>query len=249
MVLLITQARMTSSRLPGKILKRIDKESLLGIQLGRLKKSKLVNNIVVATTDLPSDNITVNEVENLGVSVFRGSEFNVLDRYYQAAKKIKPNYLVRVTADCPLIDSDLIDKVIDFTICNNFDYCSNTLLPTYPDGQDVEVFKFEVLENAWVNAKLASELEHVTPYIWKNSSFKGGDLFCSENFSEGLDFSNIRMTVDEPEDFEVIKILVENLGTNRSWLEYCNFIIDNNLLEINKKIFRNDGYYKSLLND
>jgi spore coat polysaccharide biosynthesis protein SpsF len=250
-VVAITQARMTSNRLPGKILMEVEGKSLLEIHLRRVSKCAKLNDIVLATTNLETDNVTEQLGKNLGYKVFRGSESDVLDRFYKTVISLanKPDYVVRLTADCPLIDSELVDKIIEYTITKDLDYCSNCLEPKYPDGQDVEVFKFEALYKAWENAQLLSEREHVTPYIWKNSTFKGGNLFCSENFSESFDYSDFRITVDEPKDFELIKVLVENLGTEKSWREYTNFIIDNNLSEINKDFTRNEGLLKSLNND
>jgi spore coat polysaccharide biosynthesis protein SpsF len=247
----IVQARMTSSRLPGKILKEIQGQSLLEINLNRIKQSKKIERLILATTDLPTDDQTQMLGQSIGISVYRGSENDVLDRFYQAIIQNlneKPQYIVRLTADCPLIDSTLIDKIIEKTINSDLDYCSNTLNPMYPDGQDVEVFKFTCLEKAWKEAKLQSEREHVTPYIWKNSTAKGGNIFVSDNFSDTVeDFSNIRMTVDEPSDFEVIKQIIVNLGTNRNWLDYAIYLKNNEVVRsLNEDIKRNQGYEKSI---
>jgi spore coat polysaccharide biosynthesis protein SpsF len=250
-VIAITQARMTSSRLPGKILMELGNKSLLEIHLERLSNAQKIDKIILATTNLKSDDVTEEVGKKLGFTVFRGDEHNVLDRFYQALVSVDiiPDYVVRITADCPLIDSKLIDSVIKYTIDNDLDYCSNSLEPQYPDGQDVEVFKFICLEKAWKNATLLSEREHVTPYIRNNSTFNSGDLFKSDNFSEGFNYGHLRMTVDQYADFEVIKELVGILGTDKSWLEYSNCIINNQLSEINKKFTRNEGLLKSLKND
>jgi spore coat polysaccharide biosynthesis protein SpsF (cytidylyltransferase family) len=148
-----------------------------------------------------------------------------------------------------LIDPVLVDNVIDFVHSNNKDYGANILIENFPDGQDVEVFKFSALEAAWRNAKLISEREHVSPYIRNNSDFKGGDLFSAINYPCDFDFSKIRMTVDESNDFELIRILINDLGTDKTWLEYTNYIIQNNLTEINDSNIRNEGLLKSLKND
>ena len=169
---LITQARSGSTRLPGKILKKINDESLLEIHLKRLNKCNNVSNIIVATTDKPEDKVIYDYAIDWGFNSFRGSESDVLDRFYQAVRKEKPDWIVRVTSDCPLIDPILVDKLINFAHDNNTDYCSNTLVENYPDGQDIEVFKFSALEAAWKNANLSSDREHVTPYIRNNSDFK-----------------------------------------------------------------------------
>ncbi len=240
-VLLITQARLGSTRLPGKVLKKIGGRSLLQIHLERLYKAKQVDKIVIATTNKEEDKAINDIAKELGFAVYRGSENDVLDRYYQAAKELSPLWIVRVTADCPLIDPELVDVVIEYAKENDADYCSNNLDERFPDGQDVEVFKFKCLERAWREASMNSEREHVTPYIRKN--------FNCLNYPLVENFSNVRMTVDEPADFELIKKLVEGLGTDKSWREYVNYIIFNQLGELNSSIKRNEGYIKSLRKD
>jgi spore coat polysaccharide biosynthesis protein SpsF (cytidylyltransferase family) len=247
--ILITQARSGSTRLPGKILKKINDESLLEIHLKRLNKCNNVSNIIVATTDKPEDKVIYDYAIDWGFNSFRGSESDVLDRFYQAVKKEKSDWIVRVTSDCPLIDPILVDKLINFAHDNNTDYCSNTLVENYPDGQDIEVFKFSALEAAWKNANLSSDREHVTPYIRNNSDFKGASLFTALNYPCVSNYSKIRMTVDETKDFNLIKILIKDLGTDKTWLEYTNHIIKNDLNKINNSIIRNEGLLKSLKND
>ena len=246
---LITQARIGSTRLPGKVLLEANRIPLLKIHLDRLKKSKNIDIIIVATTDNAEDNIIEKLAIEWGYEVFRGSENDVLDRFYQAVKNIKPLWVVRVTSDCPLIDPNLVDDVIEVTKSANKDYGSNVIDETFPDGQDVEVIKFTALETAWKNAKKDSEREHVTPYIRNNSNLKGKNIFSSISFNNNIDFSKIRMTVDEPNDFELINKIITELGFNKSWLEYTEYIINNNLVEINGNIIRNEGYLKSLKND
>lgn len=247
--ILITQARTGSTRLPGKVLKQINGKSLLKIHLDRLKKCKWVSEIIVATTTNNEDQIIFDKAIEWGFSAFKGSESDVLDRFYQAVKDKKADWIVRVTSDCPLIDPVLVDNVIDFVQENNKDYGSNTLIENFPDGQDIEVFKFSALEKAWKNAKILSEREHVTPYIRNNSDVKGGNLFSAINFPCDFDFSKIRMTVDESKDFELISILLNELGTTKTWLEYTDYILNNNLTKINDSIIRNEGLLKSLKND
>jgi spore coat polysaccharide biosynthesis protein SpsF len=247
--ILITQARSGSTRLPGKILKKINDESLLEIHLKRLNKCKNVSKIIVATTDKREDKVIYDCAIELGFDSFRGSESDVLDRFYQAVRKEKPDWIVRVTSDCPLIDSELVDSVIRFAKKNNVDYTSNILIENYPDGQDIEVFKYSALETAWKNAKLCSEREHVTPYIRNNSDFNEGSLFSAINFPSPYDYSKIRMTVDETKDLELITNLINDLGTDKSWLEYTNHIIKNDLNKINDSIIRNEGLLKSIKND
>ncbi|WP_206531506.1 cytidylyltransferase domain-containing protein [Flavobacterium sp. Sr18] len=247
--IVITQARVGSTRLPGKVLKEINGKSLLQIHLERLRKCTTVSEIIVATTSEPADQVLFDKAIEWGFSASKGSESDVLDRFYQSVKDKNPDWIVRVTSDCPLIDPILVDQVITFVQENNCDYVSNGLIENFPDGQDIEVFKFTALEQAWKNATLLSEREHVTPYIRNNSDFNGGDLFTAINFPCEWDFSKIRMTVDEVRDFELIEILVHELGTDITWLEYVNYIIENNLTKVNDKIIRNEGLLKSLKND
>ena len=247
--ILITQARSASTRLPGKIFKKINDESLLEIHLKRLNKCNNVSKIIVATTNKPEDKVIYDYAIDLGFNSFRGSESDVLDRFYQAVKDEKPDWIVRVTSDCPLIDPVLVDKLIKFTHSSNKDYCSNVLIENYPDGQDIEVFKFSALESAWKNANLSSDREHVSPYIRNNSDFKGASLFTALNYPCDSNYSMIRMTVDESRDFDLIKVLINDLGTDKTWLEYTNHIIENDLNKINNSIIRNEGFLKSINND
>lgn len=247
--LLISQARTGSTRLPNKVLLKINGDELLKIHVDRVKDCKLVDKIMVATTVAPEDNVIISLCNQWDVSTSRGSVDDVLDRFYQAAKNINPKWVVRITSDCPLLDPALVDAVIALAQVNDVDYCSNILVENFPDGQDVEVFKFEALKKAWTEAKLKSEREHVTPFIRTNSSHNGGNLFSSINFPCAYDFSKIRMTVDELVDFELINKVVTNLGVKQNWLTYTNYIIENQLTSINADIIRNEGMLKSLKND
>ena len=247
--ILITQARTGSTRLPGKVLKQINGKSLLEIHLERLKKCSKISEIIVATTVNDEDAIIYDKALEWGFSSFTGSETDVLDRFYQSVKDKNPDWIVRVTSDCPLIDPELVDEIVTFVQENNCDYGSNGLIENYPDGQDVEVFKFSALKIAWKNALLKSEREHVTPYIRNNSDFNNGNLFKAMNFPSDSDFSKIRMTVDEQRDFDLMEILIHQLGTDKTWLTYTNFIIENDLSKVNGEIIRNEGLIKSLKND
>lgn len=251
--LAIIQARMTSTRLPGKILMEINGCSLLEINLRRVAKAQRIDKLVVATTTHPADDKTAEAVKKLGFEVFRGDENDVLDRFYQAVRQQpeQPEYVVRLTADCPLIDAAMIDAIVRRTVENQLDCCSNILDPHYPDGQDVEVFKTSALNKAWQEAKLPSEREHVTPFIWKNSTFKGGNLFISENYNEvDKNYGHLRMTVDELSDYKLILTLIEKLGIDLTWREYADYIEQNGeIREINKNQTRNEGLTKSLQAD
>lgn len=247
--LLVTQARTGSSRLPGKVLKEVNGKSLLQIHLNRLKNCTKVSEIIVATTVNDEDEIIYNKAIEWGYKASRGSELNVLDRFYVAVKNQKADWIVRVTSDCPLLDAQLVDEIITYAQNHDYDYVSNGLIEHFPDGQDVEVFKFSALETAWKNAKLSSEFEHVTPYIINNSDVRGGKIFSGKNYDCEKDYSHIRMTVDEPRDFDLMEYLIQKLGTEKTWLEYTNYMIENDLTKMNDQIIRNEGLLKSLKKD
>ncbi|MFH1662267.1 MAG: Gfo/Idh/MocA family oxidoreductase [Candidatus Falkowbacteria bacterium] len=243
--LCIIQARMGAARLPGKVLKKVDNMTLLEYEINRVKKSKKISKIVVATSNKPNDDAIEKECNRLGIDCFRGSEDDVLGRYYECSKKY-PEYenIIRITGDCPLIDPEIIDKVINVFKQNNLDYASNTLKETFPDGMDIEIFKKSVLEEANINANLLSQREHVTQYIIKNNKFKKGNLSSRNNLG------HFRLTVDEPKDFEVIKFLIENCELDASYLDYIATLTKNPEAMIkNMNIVRNEGLIKSLKED
>ena len=250
-VAIITQARIGSTRFPEKVLRKVNSQSILELHLSRLKGSRYNHQIVVATTNEDQVDKIISIANSMNVWVYQGSTSDVLDRFYQAASslELKPEYVVRVTSDCPLIDPSLIDEVIEMTVSKDLDYGANVLNQEFPDGQDIEVFKFSALEKAWKEAKLNSDREHVTPYIRKNSTYFNETKFKSANYKAPHNFSDIRMTVDEPADLETIQTLVSNLGANESWKTYSKYILENSSQFSNQNIQRNEGYIKSLLND
>lgn len=249
-IIAITQARIGSSRLPAKVLKEIDGKSLLQIHIERASKARLIDKLIVATTIEP-DAIAICELCNkLSVAYYQGSTNDVLDRFYQVCLIEKPDYIVRITSDCPLIDPVVIDAVIEPCIKGGCDYASNTIYPTFPDGIDVEVFSFTALQKAWHQAKLPSEREHVTPFIWKNAQHHNGQMFKSFSLAMQQNFSHYRLTVDDPQDFELIKELVENKGSSLPWMNYVEYMKQHPwLFEINGATKRNEGYSKSIQTD
>ncbi|WP_297517628.1 GNAT family N-acetyltransferase [uncultured Clostridium sp.] len=199
-VVCIIQARVGSTRLPNKIMKCIKGKTVLEHVIDRVSKAKSINRIVIATTNKNHDDVISNLLSEKGVDYYRGSEENVLERYYLAARKFNADIIIRVTSDCPLIDYRVIDKMVEIYKENEFDYYSNTIKRSFPRGLDVEVFSFKALKVAYKKANLSFEKEHVTPYIWKRKNmFKIGDYLSDS------DNSNIRITLDTIEDFEVIK--------------------------------------------
>ena len=244
----IIQARISSTRLPGKVLKIIERKTVLEHVINRVRAAKNIDDMVVATTVKKEDLEIVKLCASLGISVFCGSEDDVLDRYYQTARLFKAGHIVRITSDCPLIDPQIIDEVIELYFQKKADYASNTMPETFPDGLDTEVFSYKTLKKAWKNAKLSSEREHVTPYIRKYPNiFKIVNLKCEYNLNDK------RWTLDEPEDFKFIKIIYKNLYHKNALFgmkAILNFLKKYpKIEEINKNIIRNEGYLKSLKED
>ncbi len=226
-VIIITQARIGSTRLPGKVLKKINNKTLLEIHLLRASKARNVSKIIVATTTEPGSEQIVQIAESLGHGFFCGPVEDVLARFYMAALPEKPDYIVRITSDCPLIDPSLIDEVVNAAIDNDVDYASNINILTFPDGVDTEVIRFSALEKAFNEAKENADREHVTPYIRRNSTSQNGNLFRSISIESPVDYSDIRITVDTKQDFEFITHLVSELGFEKPWQEYVTYILNN----------------------
>ena len=211
---------MGSTRLPGKVMMPVKGKPLLYYLINQVKHCTKLSKIVIATTTLQEDDDISDYVKSLGLDVYRGSSTDVLDRYYNCAKKYEADTIVRISGDSPLIDHNIIDKCIIEFEKNNFDYLSNTVTKRndkweetyngYPLGFAVEVFSFDALNIAWNNAKEPSDREHVTEYIWKNPKiFKIGSIKNKE------DLSHIRLVVDYQKDFEKIKDIIENFEENQ----------------------------------
>ena len=242
----IIQARMGSSRLPGKALMKSDSgKPLLYYVTNQLRYCSKVKNLVIATTTNQEDDEIEKFANNNSINVFRGKEKDVLDRYFQCAKKYSFSTIVRITADCPLIDPQIVDKVIEQFFSENYDFATNTLTSTFPIGTDVEVFSFSALNKAWENAQLPSEREHVTPYFHNKENFK------IINVENDKNISNLRLTVDRIEDFELIKQILNNISINPIHLEDVLELFSRKpeLIEINKHINHNEGFNKSLEED
>ena len=251
-ILAITQARYGSTRLPAKILKEVNGMTLLEIHLRRILQAKTISKLKIATTDEEGAKYIVEVADKVGVEYYKGSVDDVLERFYGAAAPEKPDYVIRLTSDCPLIDPSVIDELVSYAITHDYDYV-RTDASSFPDGLDTEVMQFSALEKAYTEAQLKSEREHVTPYIWKNGTAEGGTIFKSYKYPNPLgDFNanDYRITIDEPEDFEVIKALIENLGIERKWKEYIDYLLAHKeLYSINRRFTYNEGYAKSLQND
>lgn len=203
---IIVQARMTSTRLPGKVLKPIGGRPMLSYQLERLRRVRFANRIIVATTTNSTDDPIVALCEDDAVDCIRGPELDVLARYFEATSRFGATTVVRLTSDCPLIDPDLVDNAIHAFSSGGFDYLSNMLEPTWPYGMAVEVFSAATLAEAYSEAREDAEREHVTPFIyWRPSRYRLKSLTMSPNLSHH------RWTVDTPEDFELVRRILEAL--------------------------------------
>jgi spore coat polysaccharide biosynthesis protein SpsF len=209
-IVAIVQARFGSTRLPGKILKEIYHKPMLGHVVNRLSHSKLIEKIIVATTNLTEDDQVQEFCEANNFSFYRGSSEDVLSRYFETAKTFGAKIIIRITSDCPVIDYSIVDRMLEEFISANrlskLDYLSNTLTRTFPRGLDTEIFSFNTLTKAHQEATRKYEREHVTPYIYNNL-----DLFAIKNFSNEKDYSFHRWTVDTQEDFNLVERIYKSL--------------------------------------
>lgn len=253
MNLAILQARMSSTRLPNKVLKKVNEKELLAYECERLLKAKKIDELIIATSIDASDDAIEAFVIQRGIKCFRGSLNDVLARYYECAYAYKEQHqiekfnIIRVTGDCPLIDPTVIDEVVACFEANQCDYASNTLIASYPDGMDIEICSFSALEEAYHTATFKSDREHVTLYIKNDPKFK------KINYLAPYDFAHLRLTVDEEKDFILIKDILENLYPTKhdfSYLDIIAYMTKNpNLFFINSNIQRDEGLMKSLKED
>ncbi len=248
MTLAILQARVSSTRLPGKVLKSILGEPMLFRQIERIKRSRLIQTLIVATSVDPSDDALADACMKRGQAYRRGSLADVLDRFYQTALPFAPEHVVRLTGDCPLADPLVIDLVIQHHLDGGYDYTSNALEPTYPDGLDVEIVRFSCLAEAWREAVLPSQREHVLPFIHQQPNrYRLGSVV------NAVDFSALRWTVDEPADFELVSHIYNALYPSNpafSTDDILAFLKSNpELCSMNSCFMRNEGYTESLKKD
>jgi glutamate-1-semialdehyde aminotransferase/spore coat polysaccharide biosynthesis protein SpsF (cytidylyltransferase family)/predicted dehydrogenase len=246
-VVAIIQARMGSSRLPGKSLAEIEKRPMLWHVIHRVKRASLIDRVVVATSTSPADDAIEKMCRENDVPCYRGSEHDVLDRFYGAARGEKASQVVRITADCPLIDPEVIDRVVRRFQRGDLDYASNAMVRSYPDGLDTEIFSFSALERAWHEASRTSEREHVTPYL-RSDKFRTANV---ENNSTPF-YQHYRWTVDEVEDLEFIRAVYRALRDRESFgMKDVLELIEKTpgLDKMNSEILSNRGYYKSLFEE
>lgn len=236
---------MSSKRFPGKVLKPLLGVPMLLRQVERLRPATTIDRLVVATSSDPSDDVVAALCAQNGIVCYRGSLEDVLDRFYQAARSHHAEYVVRLTGDCPLIDVALLDEVVRFCLAGGYDYASNAVEPTFPDGLDVEVFRFSCLESAWKEARAPSEREHVTLFIYSRPQ-----RFRIGHYKSSRDLSHLRWTVDEPNDFEFVRQVFERLYPSNSLFTMQDVLrcLENHpeLLLINTTAKRNEGLMRSL---
>ncbi|GAB4540152.1 MAG: glycosyltransferase family protein [Anaerolineales bacterium] len=241
-IVAILQGRMSSSRLPGKILAEIDGQPMLSRVYIRAARAKTLSEVIFATTTDPSDNPVAEYCDFAGIPFTRGSLYDVLDRYYQTAKNAKADVIVRVTADCPVIDPELIDDVVHALIKNEYDFVCNRLPPpmgrTYPIGLDVEACTFAALKKAWKEAKEPQQREHVMPYFYEGVALSAESRFLSAGVSPRgfkvallnhvTDFGDYRWTVDTPEDLQFIRAVFAHFNgrDDFTWKEVLDLVHD-----------------------
>jgi spore coat polysaccharide biosynthesis protein SpsF (cytidylyltransferase family) len=246
-VVAILQARVSSSRLPAKVLKPILGRPMLLHQLDRVRRARLLDAVIVATSTDPSDDPIEALCASSGVRCYRGSLTDVLDRFYQAALPLAPRYIVRLTGDCPLADPELIDRVVGFFAAGDFDIAGADPA-TWPDGLDVEVMRFATLEYVWREATRPSDREHVSLFLTRQP-----DRFRVRGYGHDVDLSHHRWTVDEPEDFELVRRIYEALYpanaafTTRDILDLL--AAHPEISALNRKFRRNEGLERSLAAD
>ena len=247
-VVAVLQARVTSSRLPGKILRPILGRPMLALQVERIRRATRLNDLVVATSEDPSDDPLRALCAAAGVELFRGSLNDVLDRVYRAALPHAPTHLVRLTGDCPLTDPEVIDDVIRAHVDGGNDFTSNARPPTYPDGLDVEVARFAAFTEAWKEARLASEREHVMPFLYNHP-----ERYRLGSVTSPVDRSALRWTVDEPGDFELVRRVYEALYPVNPAFTTADILDlmerEPALAALNANLRRNEGLEKSLRAD
>jgi len=243
----IIQARMSSSRLPGKVLLPLAGKSVLDHVVSRIKKCRMIHKVVIATSSDISDDVIQDYCERSNIDFYRGHLSDVLDRYYHCANKFNAHNIVRITSDCPAIDPIIVDAVITGFLSAHYDYYG--LSGDFPDGLDCEVISMSALRAAWENATLPSDREHVCPYLYSTAkdSFKIGGLEILKNLR------SIRLTLDEPRDYKLLKLIFENLY-EKNELFLTNDILDllrknPSWLNLNSSIIRNQGYEISLQKD
>ena len=243
---------MGSTRLPGKVMLPLAGKPLIIRMQERISLSRYAGEIVIAITNDESDNQLFKLCKQNSLNVFRGNSLDLLDRHYKAAKELNADVVIKIPSDCPLIDPEIIDKVIQYYISNKekFDFVSNLHPPSYPDGNDVEIMSFSAMENAWINAKKDFEREHTTPYIWENpEKFRIGNVIWETGFNYSMTH---RFTIDYKEDYEFLKKVYDELyeDNNRFGLNDILVLLEKKpeIKKINQ-MYAGVNWYRNHLNE
>jgi spore coat polysaccharide biosynthesis protein SpsF (cytidylyltransferase family) len=230
----IIQARLGSTRFPNKVLNKLVGKTLIEILYNRLEKSQYLSNIIFA---IPEQDIPLEiEIKKIGAEYYKGSEHDVLERFFRTAQHYQIQNIVRITADCPLIDPGILDRMIEIYSQSDYQYISNSLPPTFPDGFDIEIFSFQILKKTYHIATDDFDREHVTSFIRNNNEI------IKYNYESEINHSHIRLTVDTPSDLELLKVLSEKIPdfSNISYKQVIDFIEENpELREINDNLLTN----------
>jgi|TARA_B110001450_G_scaffold256718_1_gene288311 glutamate-1-semialdehyde 2,1-aminomutase len=241
-VLAIVQARTGSSRLPNKVMKIVEGRPIIEILFLRLTKAKNINQIILATSDLKRDDNLAHHIKNIGFKVFRGSEENVLERFFHASEKYKADIIIRITGDCPLIDASIIDEMILSFKASNLDYLSNIDPPTFPDGLDVEIFTKSSFNKVFKLSKSSFDKEHVTPF------YRSSKIFKTDCFKHYKNLSDMRFTLDEALDFIFVKNVFKHFKPDIffSWKKVVTVMNSKtSIIKSNQDIPRNEGSKKN----
>ena len=244
---IMIQARTGSTRLPKKVLSKIEEKPLIWHVINRVKRVHGIKQIVLVTTRKKEDEILIRIANKSNILSFTGDTYDVLNRYYQCASQFDADPIIRITGDCPLIDHTLVENMLKFYNHNDFDYVSNTLFPTFPDGLDVEIFSFKTLSKMAKNARMKSEREHVTSYILNHPK-----QFKTLNFKNKTNLANYRWTVDTYKDLKFVRKIYSKMRPCKVFaMNSVLKVISKNpkILDLNREFIRNEGYLQSLKND
>jgi spore coat polysaccharide biosynthesis protein SpsF (cytidylyltransferase family) len=250
----IIQARIGSSRLPGKVLYELAGLPMIGFMAKRVQRIPGLDELVLATGEGERNDPLADIAQGLGIAVFRGSEDDVLSRFHDAAEANSADIVVRLTGDCPLADANVISDVLQHRAEHEFDYCTNVKPPSWPDGLDVSVFTMKTLRRAAAEAQLPSEREHVVPWMWKMSSLEDGSLLTAGNVTAPEDYSAARWTMDDAKDYLMLRSLAETMGSEAlltaGWREIMNCISEHpEIAAMNAGAIRDAGLAQSRLTD
>ena len=253
-VIAIIQARMNSKRLPGKVLKLINDRTFIELIIRRLERSQLIDDIVIALPANESSHPIIKLLKSININYSLGDEHNLISRYLKAAKAFNADYIIRITADCPFVDPDIIDNMIKKILSSELDFITNVIPPTWPDGLDITIFSMKTLLKTNKYASLNSDKEHVVPWMWKNSNLKNKNILKAFNYIAPVDMKKHRWTLDTKEDYDFFNKTAKKLSWNMlvemTWKNFIDFYKNNNNLSLlNAGNKRDEGYKTSIEKD